>query len=364
MYESRIAADPLTVATVEGFAPEIDALAACNLSDHGFLRAAWYRGNGQQPGRTLIVKRGQGAEGGAVIAAIPTVSFGPALARARKVAGCYWPLRSPLVAPDCSVIELSQALHHPEASRNLGPVLRVGPARIDDPTIQRFIDAAQLARWTVLSRPAGTSWLLDLDPAVEKGNTRNSVARKMRAGWRKFEALGTPQWRYVRGEQWNEGVLADLARIEADSWIARTTDGSGAKFLTPDQRAQWRVALTDPELAQGLMATILMLDARPVGFSFDLDDGPIRYAIAGTHAEDLKHCYIGKNINYRVMDDAVAAGLRMMDLGAGDSGYKREMGAVAGYDLADLLFVRNAIAARLLARIWGAALPRQTGPHG
>lgn len=364
MYESRIAADHLTVAATSGFPPEIDALAACNLSDHGFLRAAWYRGDGQQAGRTLIVRRGQGADDGAVIAAIPTVSFGPALARARKVAGCYWPLRSPLAAPDCSVIELAQALRHPEAVRNLGPVWRLGPARADDPTIVQFITAAQLARWTVLSRPAGTSWLLDLDPAVEKGNTRSSVARKLRAGWRKFEALGTPQWRHIRGDQWSEAVLADLARIEGDSWIARSTDGSGAKFLTPDLRAQWRAMLADPVLAQSLSATILMLDSRPVAFSFDCDDGPIRYAIASSHAEDLKHCYIGKHINYRVMDDAAAAGLRVMDLGAGDSGYKREMGAVAGYDLTDLLFVRNAVAARLLARIWGTALPRQTGLHG
>lgn len=364
MYESRIAADPLTVASVEGFAPEIDALAACNLSDHGFLRAAWYRGNGQQPGRTLIVKRGQGAENSAVIAAIPTVSFGPTLARARKVAGCYWPLRSPLAARDCSVIELAQALRHREALRSLGPVWRVGPARVDDPTIVRFIAAAQLARWTVLSRPAGTSWLLDLDPAVEKGNARSSVARKLRAGWRKFEELGTPQWRYVRGDVWNEAVLGDLAEIEADSWIGRATDGSGAKFLTPEHRAQWLAVLADPVLAQSLSVTILMLDARPVGFSFDCDDGPIRYAIAGSHVEDLKHCYLGKHINYRAMEDATAAGLRVMDLGAGDSGYKREMGAVAGYDLADLLFVRSAAAARLLARIWGSALPQQTGPHG
>ena len=47
MYENRIAADRLTVAMMEGFPPSIDALSACNLAGHGFLRAAWYRGNGQ-----------------------------------------------------------------------------------------------------------------------------------------------------------------------------------------------------------------------------------------------------------------------------------------------------------------------------
>lgn len=364
MYESRIAADPLTVASVEGFAPEIDALAECNLSDHGFLLAAWYRGNGQKTGRTLIVRRGQGPDGGAVIAAIPTVSFGPALARVRKVAGCYWPLRSPLAARDCSVIELAEALRHPEAVRSLGPVWRVGPARIDDATIERFIAAAQLTCWTVLSRPAGTSWVIDLDNARTHGLQRGSVPRKLRAGWRKLEALGTPHWRSVRGEQWNADVLADLGRIEADSWIARTTDGSGAKFLTADQRGEWQAILTDPVLARMLSATILMLGERPIAFNFFCDDGSVRYGIAGSHVEDLKHCAIGKSTNYRVMDDAMAAGLRLFDTGAGDGGYKREMGAVPGYDLADLLFVRNVIAARLLARLWGAAVPPKSGPHG
>jgi CelD/BcsL family acetyltransferase involved in cellulose biosynthesis len=57
------------------------------------------------------------------------------------------------------------------------------------------------------------------------------------------------------------------------------------------------------------------------------------------------------------MDEALAAGLGTLDLGAGDSGYKRDMGAVAGYDLAYLLFVRSRLAAPLLERAWGKALP-------
>jgi CelD/BcsL family acetyltransferase involved in cellulose biosynthesis len=363
MYESRIAADPLTVTAIAGFPPEIDELAGRNLSGHGFLRAAWYRGSSQQQGRTVVLRRGAAGDAGAVIAAIPTAPFGPAIAGLRKVGGAYWPLRSALIAPDCSAIELAQAFDHP-AAPSLGPVWRMGPARTDDPTTQRMIEAAHIARWTVLSRPAGTSWVIDLDPAAPKGNTRSSVARKLRAGWRKLEALGTPRWRYVRGDQWNANVLADLGKVEADSWIARTTDGGGAKFLTADQRSVWQQVLTDPALADMLSATILMLDERPVAFSFDLNDGPVRYAIAGSHAEDLKHCYIGKTTNYRAMDEAIAAGQRLFDTGAGDSGYKREMGAVPGYDLVDLLFVRSPLVGRVLARVWGAALPPLADVHG
>ncbi len=357
MYESRIAADRLTVTAVEGFPPDIDALAARNLAGHTFLRAAWYAAPAPDAGRTLLLRR-QGD--GALLAAIPTIPFGPAMARARKVPGSYWPLRSPLIAPDCTAIELAQALDprlSRGAARSLGPVWRVGPARADGPATTLLIAAAQLSGWSVLARPAGTSWVIDLAAARTRVWPSAANARKLHAGWRKLESLGTPRWRHVRGAAWNSAVLEDLGRIEAQSWIGQTTDGSGAKFMTAPQRALWQNALTDPVLADNLSATILMLDHRPVAFSFDLDDGAVQYGIAGSYAADLKHLGIGKLANYRAVADAIADGQSVYDMGVGDSGYKREMGAVAAYDMADLLFVRSGPAAVLLAKAWGPALP-------
>jgi CelD/BcsL family acetyltransferase involved in cellulose biosynthesis len=354
MYESRIATGRLTVSAVEGFPPEINALAVCNLAGHGFLRAAWYAaGVADGSGRTLLLQREADS---AVMAAIPTIAFGPAIARARKVPGSYWPLRAASVAPDCDVFELAHALDH-RAARCLGPVWRVGPTRADDRATTMLVAAAQLANWTVLARPAGTSWVIDLDAARARGWPGASSARKLRAAWRRLHELGTPRWRYVRGAGWNSAVLEDMGRIESESWIARTTDGSGAKFMTPAQRAVWSHALTDPVLAENLSATILMLDDRPIAFSFDLDDGPVQYGIAGSYAEDLKRFYIGKLANHRAIEDAIAAGQSVTDMGAGDNGYKRDMGAERGYDMTDLLFVRSRTAARLLARVWGKELP-------
>jgi CelD/BcsL family acetyltransferase involved in cellulose biosynthesis len=361
MYESRIAAGHLTVAASPGLAPALDVLAARNLAGHGFLRAAWFAEGAPEALRTLVVADAEGTP----LAAIPTVPFGPAIAGARRVAGLYWPFRSVPLAPECTVHQLAEALAR-KAARTLGPVWRLGPARMDDSAALTLIAAADAAGWHVLSRPAGTSWVIDLDAMRTTGRPRNSVARKLRAGWRKLEALGTPHWRTVRGEQWDDSVIEDLARVEADSWIARATDGSGAKFLTAGRRAYWRSVLADPVLAKALSATILMLDTRPVAFSFDLDDGPVRYAIAGTHAEDLKHCYIGKQVNYRMLDECLASGLSRIDLGSGDNGYKAEMGATAAYDFADLLLVRGALAARVLAQVWGARVrvPGGTLTHG
>jgi CelD/BcsL family acetyltransferase involved in cellulose biosynthesis len=361
MYESRIAADQLTVAAVEGVPPAIDALAVGQPGGHGFLRAAWYAAGAPQGCRTLVLRRGAGE--GTVLAAIPTAAHGPALAGVRKLPGSYWPLRTVQIAPDCSVSELAHALGH-RAARCLGAVWRAGPVRCDDPATERLIAAAQLAGWSVLSRPAGTSWVIDLDAARARGWPSASTARKLRGYWRKLEALGTPRWRHVRGTEWDDSVLADMGRIEGESWIARTTDGSGAKFMTSAQRQLWQSALADPVLADMLSATILMLGDRPIAFSFDLDDGPVQYGIAGSYVQDLKALCIGKLTNYRAMEDAIADGQSVMDMGAGDTGYKREMGAVEGYQMADLLFVRHRAAARMLALRWGELLAPQVQAHG
>lgn len=348
MYESRIAADQLTVTATEGFPPEIDALAVRNLSRHGFLRAAWYQGGAERAGRTVLVRRSSGE----TIAALPTVGFGPVIGRLRKISGSYWPFRAPLIAPDCNPFELAQVLED-SAVRNLGAVWRLGPTRIDDPAVRLLIEAAQLTSWTVLARPAGTSWTVDLDAARAAGYPRASVAKKLRAAWRKLEATGQPRWVDVRGADWNDGVLEAMGAVEAQSWIARTTDGSGAKFLTAEHRSVWQHVLGDPVLAEKLCAMLLMLDDRPIAFSFDLDDGPVRYGIAGSYVEDLKRLNIGKLANYRALDIAIAAGQSVLDLGAGDTGYKQEMGAVAGYELEDFLFVRHRPAALVMARVWG-----------
>jgi len=361
MYQSRIAAGHVTVTATTGLAPALDVLAARNLGGYGFLRAGWYGAGAPQALRTLVVE----SAGGTPLAAIPTAPFGPGIAGLRKVPGSYWPLRSPLIAPECSTIELAQALGHPAAA-SLGPVWRVGPTRADDPASLRLLEAARRARWSVLARPAGTSWVIDLDAARKQGGwPRGSTAARLARIERRLASHGPVVWRHVRGEDWNDAVLEELAAVEAASWIAAETDGSGAKFLDPGRRAAWRAVLADPVLAGMLCATILTVSGRAVAFSFDLDDGPVRYGIAGTFRRDFAKAEVGKLANHRAVSDAFDAGAATVDLGAGDSGYKRAMGAMAGYDLVDLLFVRNSIAARLIARLWGEAIsPDARPPQG
>ena len=51
--------------------------------------------------------------------------------------------------------------------------------------------------------------------------------------------------------------LHTIAGIEAASWIASRTDGSGAKFLNAGSRAFWEKAAADPVLAEMMSALIL-----------------------------------------------------------------------------------------------------------
>jgi len=349
MYESKIEAAPLRIVSEPGFPPVLDRLSAEAGAGYGFLRAAWFRAGaeGCGGGRTLTVSR----DGGRAMAAIPTIPFGPRLIGARKVPGSYWPFRSALVAPGCDPLELAQALAG-KGARALGPAFRIGPVRLDSPAAETLAAAARQAGWQVLVRPGGTVWLIDLDALRAAGWPGARTARRMRVRAAKLAEQGKVGWRIVRGSDWSEAALAEMGRVEAESWIARTTDGSGAKFMTAAQRALWAEALGDPVLAGMLCATILTLDDRPVAFSFDCDDGAWQYSIAGSYAEDMSEFAVGKIVNQRVIADAITDGQSVLDMGTGDSGYKRDMGAERGYDLADLLFVRNPLAARLLRGWW------------
>lgn len=338
---------------VPGFPEELDQLAQHNCTGDMFFRAAWYGATSKEEGRTLLLR-----QNGTTVAAIPTCLVGPALVGARKVPGPYWPHRGVVLSAVQDPQQLLP-LFKGRGAHALSSVWRLGPVRSDDPSAALLSTAAEIAGWTVLVRPAGSAWVIDLAAAVQAGWPRGSTAKRLRRYDRSLAALGKVAWHHVRGAEWNERVLEQLGQIEADSWISRETDGGDAKFLHQWQRRQWLRTLADPVLAEMLCATILMLDDRPIAFCFDLDNGPRRYGIAGSYVESYAAYHVGKMVNYRVMADAIADGRTWLDLGSGDSGYKREMGAKEAYELRDLLFVRNPLLAKVLSRAWGEELGDQ-----
>jgi len=60
----------------------------------------------------------------------------------------------------------------------------------------------------------------------------------------------------------------------------------------------------------------------------------------------------GKLLLYKDFERAADRGVRCVNWGSGDAGYKGEMGATDGPKIVDLLFVRSRLAAAALRQWW------------
>lgn len=345
----------LTVDCVDGLAGTIDLVAAGAAPSHRFLRYGWYAAALKAYGgaaRTLTVARE-----GEVVAALPIIASGPAWARLVAVPGCYWPFRSFPVREDVGVEAIEALL--PRLARE-ARALRVGPVYDGDPGLELLKEAAHSQGWAVLDRFVADSFLLDMAARRAEGTwPRNSTLRKNRFHEKHLAAHGTLDWSFVSGADWTEQAFATLAEIEEKSWIAARTDGSDAKFTASGHGAFWRAAAADPVIAGMLWAALLRVDGEAAAFSFDLNAGTLKYAIANSYDPKFAKHSPGRLLYYRNLIRAIDDGMTLVDWGAGDSGYKQVIGAAKGPAIRDWLFVRpgiDALAGRLLAGAW-----RRTG---
>lgn len=338
------------VELVDGFDAAIDRLAEATFAQKSFLRRQWFAAAAPDGGKTLLAL----APDGSPRVAIPLAPAGPPIIGLGTVPGVYWPFRSALFALQTSRSELAAILAHPDSRAALGPIWRMGPVYADEPTSRAFVLAAKKAGWDVLTRNLGTSFVLDL---TQGDWPRSSTRKRLRRYRRKLEQRGGVRIETVRGGGWSTAVFDALEQIERASWVGTATDLSDAKFANPHNRAMWQAIVEDPPLAEALSATLLWLDERPVAFSFDLRAGPRQYAIASSYDEQFAECRVGQIVSYAQLIEARDGGCEAVDFGAGDGGYKREIGAEPASDIHDYLFVRSKPAAALLRMKW------ETGPE-
>ncbi|MET0307802.1 MAG: GNAT family N-acetyltransferase [Sphingomonas sp.] len=336
---------------VDGLAGGIDQVAAHAAPTHRFLRYGWFDAALHAYGgtaRTLTAAR----EGEAV-AALPFAAKGPALLGLAEVPGCYWPFRSFPVREDADVA-VGKALL--DRLRREVRALRIGPVYDGDPGLELLKEAAKARGWATLDRFVADSYALDMAALRDEGTwPRNSTLRKNRFHEKHLGEHGALDWAFVSGADWDDAAFDALAAIEEKSWIAARTDGSDAKFTTTGHGAFWRRAAGDPAIASMMWAAMLRVDGAPAAFSFDLNAGALKYAIANSYAPRFAKHSPGKLLYYRNLVRALDDGITDVDWGAGDSGYKRVIGAAKGPAIRDWLFVRpgvSALAANLLRGLW------------
>lgn len=332
-----------------GVSPVVDMLAATGPASHGFLRDGWFCRGEPEAICTLVARRGDGSP----ILALPMRQLGPPGLRARSLAGSYWPFRSAAIDPSTGVGDMRAVLDHPVAQEAIGPLLRVGPIYHDDRLSQLMIAAADATGWHVLIRDMGQSFVQEFaEPGSPDAWPSKSRRKKVRRLTARLEEQGPVTVRIVRGAGWSRQVFRDLARIEENSWVGRRTDRSGAKFLNPQMMAHWQRAVVDPELAGMLSATLVYVADRPIAFSLDLICGSIAYGIASSYDEGFADCSPGQIVTVHAVDAMLARGVRRVDWGAGDSGYKQELGAKPGSSIQDILIIRSAAVAAALRPRW------------
>lgn len=344
-----------TVEGVEGLAASIDAVARDALPSHRFLTYGWFAAAVAAYGgraRTWTV-----LQDGVPVIAVPTVSVGPRPLRMAMVAGCYWPFRSVPVARWAEPAAFDRLLDG--LAREI-TVLRLGPVYDGDPALEGLRAAALRRGWRIVPRWIAESFLLDMAALRAEGIwPRNSTLRKNRFHEKHLAEHGQPDWRFVSGADWTETAFDALAGIEHASWIASRTDLKDAKFASPAHGAFWRMASRDPVVASAMWAALLEIDGRPVAFSFDLNAGTLKYAIANSYDPVVAKHSPGKLLYYRNLVRAIDDGIERVDWGAGDSGYKRVIGAEPGPAIRDWLFVRPGLAslgARGVEWLWRLVL--------
>lgn len=342
-------ARPPRIELRSGLHASIDEVARVSAPGHAFLRKEWFEAAEADRARTLVGRRGDGRP----FAAIPLTSMGPAILGLQMVPGSYWPFRSPVVADDATQAELRHLLADLDARRSLGLAWRMGPVYADDPAVRNLTDAAVGEGWTLLERPLGRTFVIDMAALRKSGAwPRRKMVRKVEARERQLSQQGPLRIEHHRGDGWSAAILDALAAIEANSWVGLRTDGSGAKFLRPSQRAYWERALQDDRIAEMLSATLLFVGDQPAAFSFDLNVGRLQYGIAGSYDERFARWSAGRIVTWRHLEASEARGIEIVDWGSGDSGYKSEFGAVPGSAIVDRLFVRSRPLAAVLRPKW------------
>lgn len=341
----------LIVDCVDGLAGAIDAVAAHAAPSHRFLRYGWFAAAIRAYGghaRTLTVARE-----GEPVAALPIVPAGPAWARLVAIPGCYWPFRSFPVREDAGVEALEALL--PRLARE-ARAMRVGPVYDGDPALELLKEAAKAKGWAVLDRFVADSFALDIAARHAEGPwPRNSTLKKNRFHEKHLASHGELDWSFVHGAEWSGAAFDALAEVEEKSWIAARTDGSDAKFTARGHGGFWRAAAEDPVIAGMMWSAMLRIDGKPAAFSFDLNAGALKYAIANSYDPRVAKHSPGKLLYYRNLVRAIEDGIATVDWGAGDSGYKQVIGAEKGPAIRDWLFVRPGIeawAGRLLRTAW------------
>lgn len=321
----------------------------------GFVRAhtsaAWEQaylpGNGWQG--PLKVVRVEGAE----------------IAFARKrvgkldlwvLGGYYWPWRGVAVEPgagDQALAKLADEL----TRRPCGVILRMGPLIDRDTDTQHFISLLRARGWRGLTQESGQVFELALPASIEmlKEQVSASLWKNIAYLRRRLDKQGSVATeRHRLTAEHAAALLQRAALVEQASWVAQ--EGKDVKLMGAQNQAYWsRLAqhVDGPEVVLWLLSC----GEREIAFSLHLEYGQTMCILANGYDEEWKASSPGSVLSLDIFSDAIGRGLRLVDWGQGDSGYKQRWGAQPGSRMRDVILFRPGLVGAAGCRLLKTALP-------
>lgn len=324
------------------------------LARRGFVRAhtsaAWEQaylpGNGWRGPRAVV--RVAGAE----------VAF--ARKRAGKLdlwalGGYYWPWRGVAVEPGAgehALAELATEL----TRKPCGAVLRMGPLLDGDTDTQRFVTLLRARGWRGLKQESGQVFELALPASTEalQAQVSGSLLKNIAYLRRRLDKQGavTTERHRLTAEQ-AAPLLQRAALVEQASWVAQ--QGGDVKLVGAQNQAYWS-RLAQHSGGPEVVLWLLSCGERDLAFSLHLEHGQTMCIVANSYDEAWKASSPGSLLSLDIFGDAIGRGLRLVDWGQGDSGYKARWGALPGARMMDLILFRPGLAGAVGYRMLKTAL--------
>jgi len=312
---------------------------------HAHASAAWEQaylpGNGWRG--PLAVVRAAGAE----------------LAFARKRAGkldlwvlggYYWPWRGVAVSPDAGEQAL-EALATELTRRPPGPVLRMGPLIDGDTDTRRLISLLRARGWHGLTQESGQVFELALPASTEalKEQVSGSLWKNIAYLRRRLEKQGAVMSeRHRLTGALSAPLLQRAALVEQASWVAQ--QGKDVKLVGAQNQAYWS-GLAQHDDGPEVVLWLLSCGGRDIAYSLHLEHGQTMCIVANGYDEELKASSPGSLLSLDIFQEAIGRGLRMVDWGQGDSGYKQRWGAYPGAQMRDLILFRPGLVGTVAYRM-------------
>ncbi|MHC4958907.1 MAG: GNAT family N-acetyltransferase [Planctomycetota bacterium] len=286
---------------------------------------------------------------GTMVGVFPFATQVMAGLRTLSLGGRYYPFRSvPVDAARRD--EACRAIVEGFERYRKGVALRFGLVGSDDKAIEALLRVLRERGWRPYLYRRSNEHVVDLPGTLDEYRAQVGAKIFKKAAYyeRRMARKGEVRLEMYNGldaAAWAD-VVRDIGAIEENSWLQRK--GGTMFFSGAPNQAFWRAVLADDEASRMARVWILYFDGAPASHVFAIDSGPTRHFLANSYIESVSDHRTGSTLYAHVFSDAIERGLRSVNAGEGDAGYKAHWGAVAKHKLHDWIVLRPGLTGRLL----------------